>query len=57
MHEQGRLLDEVAALVDAGSIRTTMRQNLGTINAANLQRAHAIVESGTAIGKVVLAGF
>jgi NADPH2:quinone reductase len=57
MGEQGRLLSEVAALVDAGSIRTTMRQNLGTINAANLKRAHALVESGTAIGKIVLAGF
>jgi NADPH2:quinone reductase len=34
-----------------------MRQNLGPINATNLKRAHAIVESGTAIGKVVLAGF
>jgi zinc-binding alcohol dehydrogenase family protein len=57
MGEQGRLLSETAALVDAGSIRTTMRQNLDPINAANLKRAHAIVESGTAIGKVVLAGF
>jgi NADPH:quinone reductase len=57
MGEQGRLLSEVAALVDAGSIRTTMRQNLGVINAANLKRAHAIVESGAAIGKIVLVGF
>ena len=57
MGEQGRLLTEVAGLVDAGKIRSTMRENLGTINAANLKRAHAIVESGKAIGKVVLAGF
>jgi len=57
MGEQGRLLNEVARMVDAGQIRSTMRQNLGPINAANLKRAHAIVESGTAIGKVVLAGF
>jgi len=57
MGEQGRLLNEVARLVDAGQIRTTMRQNLGSINAANLKRAHALIESGTAIGKLVLAGF
>ena len=57
MGEQGRLLTEVAWLVDAEQIRTTMRQNLGPINAANLKRAHALIESGTAIGKLVLAGF
>ncbi len=57
MGEQGRLLTEVAQLVDAGLIRTTMRQNLGTINAANLKRAHALIESSTSIGKIVLAGF
>jgi NADPH2:quinone reductase len=34
-----------------------MNANLGPINAANAKRAHAIVESGTAIGKVVLSGF
>jgi len=57
MNEQGRLLNEVAALVDAGQIRSTARENLGLINAANLKRAHALLESGTAIGKVVLEGF
>ena len=57
MGEQGRLLNEVARLVDAGQIRTTMRQNLGSINAANLKRAHALIESGSAVGKLVLAGF
>lgn len=57
MNEQGKLLNEVAKLVDAGQIRTTMRQNLGPINATNLKRAHALIESGTAIGKIVLTGF
>ncbi|MEO6995142.1 MAG: zinc-binding alcohol dehydrogenase family protein [Lacunisphaera sp.] len=57
MGEQGRLLNEVARLVDAGQIRTTMRENLGPINAANLKRAHALIESSTTIGKIVLAGF
>jgi zinc-binding alcohol dehydrogenase family protein len=57
MGEQGKLLAEVAALVDAGKVRTTVNANLGTINAANLKKAHALVESGTAQGKVVLQGF
>jgi zinc-binding alcohol dehydrogenase family protein len=57
MAEQGRLLSEVANLVDAGQIRSTAREKLGVINAANLKRAHALVESGATIGKIVLAGF
>jgi zinc-binding alcohol dehydrogenase family protein len=57
MAEQGKLLAEVAALVDAGRIRTTANASFGTINAANLKKAHALIESGKAQGKVVLAGF
>jgi len=57
MAEQGRLLAEVAALVDAGRISSTFSSSFGKINAANLRKAHALIESGTAHGKVVLAGF
>ena len=57
MGEQGRLLTEVAALVDDGQILSTHAQTGGTINAANLRAAHAAVESGRMIGKLVLAGF
>ncbi|MCR0984546.1 zinc-binding alcohol dehydrogenase family protein [Roseomonas populi] len=57
MGEQGALLDEVSRLVDAGTLRTTLTETFGTINAANLRRAHALIESGTARGKVVLEGF
>jgi len=57
MGEQGRLLDEVAALVDAGTIRTTLAENFGRIDAANLRRAHERIESHTAKGKIVLEGF
>jgi zinc-binding alcohol dehydrogenase family protein len=55
--EQGRLLAEIAELVDTGRIRTTVSSNFGRINAENLRRAHAYIESGQARGKVVLAGF
>ena len=57
MQAQGDLLGEVARLVDAGEIRTTLTETYGTINAANLKRAHALIESGTAKGKIVLEGF
>ncbi|MES2957294.1 MAG: zinc-binding alcohol dehydrogenase family protein [Pseudomonadota bacterium] len=57
MQEQHKLLAEVAQLVDAGELRTTLGENFGRINAANLRRAHALLESGKARGKVVLEGF
>ena len=57
MAEQGKLLAEVAMLVDARRIRTTAGAHYGAINAANLLRAHAWIESGKAQGKVVLEGF
>ncbi len=57
MAEQGRLLNEVSRLVDAGTLKTTLGETYGTINAANLRRAHALIESGKAKGKVVLEGF
>ena len=54
---QGEILNEVAGLLDAGKIRSTATETLGTINAANLKCAHAILESGKARGKLVLEGF
>jgi len=47
----------VADGVDAGKLVTTLGQSMGTINAANLKKAHTHQESGTAIGKTVLEGF
>jgi zinc-binding alcohol dehydrogenase family protein len=57
MIEQHRTLSTIADLVDAGLLFTTLTQQLGAINAMNLRRAHAIVESARAVGKMVLAGF
>jgi NADPH:quinone reductase-like Zn-dependent oxidoreductase len=57
MAEQGKLLAQVAQLVDAGRLRTTAGAHFGAINAANLRKAHAFIESGKAQGKVVLEGF
>jgi NADPH2:quinone reductase len=54
---QGTLLDEVSRLVDEGVLKTTLGEHFGTINAANLRRAHALIERGAARGKIVLEGF
>ena len=57
MAAQGQHLNEIARLVDAGTLRTTLGEIVGPINAANLKRAHALIETGKAKGKVVLEGF
>jgi zinc-binding alcohol dehydrogenase family protein len=57
MQRQGELLEQVAGLVDAGTLRSTFGQQMGKINAANLRAAHAFIESGKAVGKVVLVGW
>ena len=55
--EQHKLLTEVARLIDAGTIKTTLGRDLGKINATNLREAHRLLEEGRAIGKLVLTGF
>ncbi|KQQ44573.1 hypothetical protein ASF58_20545 [Methylobacterium sp. Leaf125] len=57
MDQQHRILTEVSRLVDAGLLRSTLREEMGAITAEALRRAHAAQESGRSIGKTVLAGF
>ena len=57
MVRQHHLLNEVAQLVDQGILKTTVNQVLSPINAANLRQAHAQLEAGNTIGKIVLEGF
>lgn len=57
MDEQGRLLAEVAKLVDTGRIRTTLTEVIRPIDAAHLKTAHALIETGRTRGKIVLEGF
>ncbi|MFD1007455.1 zinc-binding alcohol dehydrogenase family protein [Oceanisphaera ostreae] len=57
MDAQHRLLERVAQLIDQGHIRTTLGKKLGKITAANLRAAHIELESGRAVGKLVLEGF
>jgi len=57
MIRQHEILNRVADLIDAGTLRSTANENYGRIDAANLKRAHALIESNRAQGKIVLAGF
>ncbi|CAN7145659.1 zinc-binding alcohol dehydrogenase family protein [Massilia sp. LjRoot122] len=57
MVKQHELLNRVAQMVDAGLLRTTLGQHFGRISAENLRRAHALIESGRAVGKIVLEDF
>lgn len=57
MIEQHHILERVATLVDAGTLHTTLNKTLSPINAANLRQAHAELEAGNTIGKIVLSGW
>ncbi|MBT3811193.1 MAG: zinc-binding alcohol dehydrogenase family protein [Rhodospirillaceae bacterium] len=57
MIEQHNLLTYVSGEIDAGRIRTTLNEVMGPINAETMRAAHALIETGTAKGKIVLEGF
>lgn len=54
---QGEILNQVAGLIDAGKVKSTVAETFGTINATNLMKAHTLLESGKSKGKIVLEGF
>lgn len=54
MAKQRELLQSVANLVDNQQVRSTLGQNFGPMNADNLKRAHAALETHKTIGKLVL---
>lgn len=56
MQAQHNLLRETAGLVDEGIIRTTLKEHFGPLSAENLRKAHARIETGSMIGKMVLSG-
>jgi NADPH:quinone reductase-like Zn-dependent oxidoreductase len=57
MIEQRKLLTRIAEWVDRQTIQSTLTETLSPINAANLQTAHAKIEAGHMIGKLVLTGW
>ena len=56
MQAQHELLAEAARLFDAGVLRSTVTERFGPLSAENLRRAHARLETGAMIGKLVLSG-
>jgi zinc-binding alcohol dehydrogenase family protein len=57
MIEQHQLLTRIAEWVDRQKIQSTLTETLSPINAANLRTAHAKIEAGHMIGKLVLTGW
>lgn len=57
MIEQHHILNRIARLVDQEVLESTLNETLSPINAANLRLAHAQLETGTSIGKIVLSGW
>lgn len=57
MIKQHELLNRISELVDNGVIQTTIGEHFGKIGSDNLKRAHALIESGKAKGKIALEGF
>ncbi|MBI0425106.1 zinc-binding alcohol dehydrogenase family protein [Psychrobacter sp. NG27] len=57
MIEQHRLLNQVATMIDASQLKTTVAHELGAITASNLRRAHQMLENREAHGKIVLEGW
>ena len=54
---QHEILNTVSDLIDIGKLRAISELNYGPINAENLRRAHAALEGGHVIGKIILSGF
>jgi len=57
MIEQHKLLTQIAQWVDEQKIQSTLTETLSPINAENLRIAHAKIETGHMIGKLVLTGW
>ncbi|CAN6960645.1 MULTISPECIES: zinc-binding dehydrogenase [Psychrobacter] len=57
MIKQHRLLIDVAKIIDAGEIKTTIAHHIGTITAEHLRDTHQMLENSQAYGKVVLEGW
>ncbi len=56
MQTQHDLLNQVSELIDQDVLKTTLRDVLGSVNAANLKEAHRRIETGRTVGKLVLSG-
>ena len=51
---QHHILTEAAALFENGTINSTINEHLTGFSTENLKQAHALLESGKTIGKIVI---
>ncbi len=54
MGRQGEILEQIAAHLDAGTLRSTATRLIGDFSARGLREAYELVGSGRAVGKVVV---
>jgi NADPH:quinone reductase len=54
MARQHQILNEIASLLDAGTLKTTLTTTLKGFTTENLKKAHQMQESGKTIGKTVI---
>lgn len=52
--EQGKVLSDLASLVEAGKIKSTLRQTYKGLTPENLKSAHQTLEDAKSFGKIVL---
>ncbi|KUJ59416.1 NADPH:quinone reductase [Flavobacteriaceae bacterium CRH] len=54
IEEQGIILNKIADLLDDGTLKSTLKETLIGLTADNLKKAHQLLESGKAIGKIAI---
>ena len=54
MERQGQILDAVARMVEAGTLRTTLADTLTGLSANTVRQAHLRQASETMVGKQVI---
>ncbi|MBD0256598.1 MAG: zinc-binding alcohol dehydrogenase family protein [Cytophagales bacterium] len=51
----GAVLDELATLVEAGKVKSTLNKTLSGLTAADIHSAHKLIEAESTIGKIVIS--
>ena len=54
MQEQHNILNQIADLLDNGTLKSTLKETLIGLSAENFKKAHKMLESGKTIGKIAI---
>jgi NADPH2:quinone reductase len=54
MINQSEILNQIAQLIDSGKVQSTVSQVFDGLNTHNLKKMHALLETQSTIGKLVL---